>query len=113
MASLSCIGIVAVSIDMFIILVNTGNSKSIQSFIIDTGRGPKLHMSLDMKSQFTWSSVILSNSGSLALQACVSIKGLVAGVCLANKSLLIASILSWKKSTNLFAKIWVVRLVFL
>lgn len=98
----------SVSSDMFVILVNTGNSKSIQSFIIDTGRGPKLHRSSDMKSQSTWSSVILSNSASLVLQACVSIKGLVAGVCLANKSLLIALILLWKKSTNLFAKIWVV-----
>lgn len=91
MASSSCIGIVAVSSDMFIILVNTGNSKSFQSFIIDIERGSKLHRSLDMKSQFTWSSVILSNSASLALQACVSIK-LVAGACLANKSLLIASL---------------------
>ena len=39
MASLSCTGTSAVSVDMLIILVKTGNKTFMQSFIIDAERG--------------------------------------------------------------------------
>ena len=44
MASVSCTGTVAVSIDMLIILVKTGNKTSMLSSIIDAGRGSKLQV---------------------------------------------------------------------
>ena len=105
MASLSWTGTVAVSIDMLIILVKTGNRMSMQSFIIDAGRGSKLQVLRreELTKLFTWSSVMRSNSESLAMQAWASPRELATGVYLANKSFLIASIFWQKNSANLFA----------
>ena len=66
MASLSCTGTLAVSIDMLIILVKTGNKTSMQSFIIDVGRGSQIQVlrRQELIKLFTWSSVMLSNSVS-------------------------------------------------
>ena len=56
---------------MLIILVKTGNKTSMQSFIIDAGRGSKLQVlrQEELAKLFTWSSVIHLNSVSLALRA--------------------------------------------
>ena len=66
MAPLSCTGTLAVSIDVLIILVKTGNKTSMQSVIIDAGRGSQIQVlrRQELIKLFTWSSVTLSNSVS-------------------------------------------------
>ena len=66
MASLSCTDTLAVSIDMLIVLVKTGNKTSMQSFIIDAGRGSQIQVlrQQELIKLSTWSSVLLSNSVS-------------------------------------------------
>ena len=56
----------AVSIDMLIILVKTGNKTSVQSLITDAGRGSKMQFlrRQELIKLFTWSSVLRSNSVS-------------------------------------------------
>ena len=70
MASLSCTGTLAVSIDMLIVLVKTGNKTSMQSFIIDGGRGSKIQVlrRQELIKLLTRSSVIRLKSVSSALQ---------------------------------------------
>ena len=106
MASLSCTGTLAVSIDMLIILVKTGNKTSVQSFIIDAGRGSKIQVlrRQELIKLFTWASVMRSNSVSSALQTWASTRELATGVYGANESFLITAIFWQKKSTNLFAR---------
>ena len=82
LASLSCTGTLEVSIDMLTILVKTANKTSMQSFIIDAGRGSKIQVlrRQELIKLFTWSSAMRSNSVSSALQARASTRELATGV---------------------------------